>query len=302
MTWPPERAVLADHHKLHDLGVEERLGQRATSLDAGSRRVRSTTATLLGRRRGGGHRGPSPAPARHRVDALGEGAAHARRLRGPAGAGARRRAGVPGRGGGGRLHRLGGGVTCRGLGCGGHGGRDPGHPAAFRPWARRSARHWDRCTSATGSTCAPASGSAGVEPEGGGAAVRVVLSDGSDCPADVVVVGIGVVPNTEWLEGSGSSSTTGWCATPRSSPPTGWWPPAIWPVGLAPARGDGADPHRALGGGGREGEAAARVAAGRPARRPGLRPGSLLLVRPVRAADPDAGPARAPRRGGRGRR
>ena len=32
---------------------------------------------------------------------------------------------------------------------------------------------------------------------------RVVLSDGSTVDADVVVVGIGVIPNTEWLQGSG---------------------------------------------------------------------------------------------------
>jgi NADPH-dependent 2,4-dienoyl-CoA reductase/sulfur reductase-like enzyme len=32
---------------------------------------------------------------------------------------------------------------------------------------------------------------------------RVVLSDGSTVDADVVVVGIGVIPNTDWLEGSG---------------------------------------------------------------------------------------------------
>ena len=32
---------------------------------------------------------------------------------------------------------------------------------------------------------------------------RVVLTDGSIIDADVVVVGIGVVPNTEWLDGSG---------------------------------------------------------------------------------------------------
>ena len=31
----------------------------------------------------------------------------------------------------------------------------------------------------------------------------VRLSDGSEIPADVVVVGIGVLPNTEWLDGSG---------------------------------------------------------------------------------------------------
>lgn len=39
--------------------------------------------------------------------------------------------------------------------------------------------------------------------EGDGRAERVVLADGSVVEADLVVVGIGVVPNTAWLEGSG---------------------------------------------------------------------------------------------------
>ena len=39
--------------------------------------------------------------------------------------------------------------------------------------------------------------------EGNGRVERVRLSDGSVVGADVVVVGIGVIPNTEWLEGSG---------------------------------------------------------------------------------------------------
>jgi 3-phenylpropionate/trans-cinnamate dioxygenase ferredoxin reductase component len=39
--------------------------------------------------------------------------------------------------------------------------------------------------------------------EGGDRVERVVLADGSTVAADVVVVGIGVVPNTQWLEGSG---------------------------------------------------------------------------------------------------
>ena len=44
----------------------------------------------------------------------------------------------------------------------------------------------------------------GVEGiEGDGRVERVRLSDGSVVEADVVVVGIGVIPNTEWLEGSG---------------------------------------------------------------------------------------------------
>lgn len=44
----------------------------------------------------------------------------------------------------------------------------------------------------------------GVEAiEGDGRVERVRLSDGTVIEADVVVVGIGVIPNTEWLEGSG---------------------------------------------------------------------------------------------------
>ena len=50
----------------------------------------------------------------------------------------------------------------------------------------------------------------GVESlEGSGRVERVVLTDGSRIEADVVVVGIGVVPNTEWLEGSGLSLDNG---------------------------------------------------------------------------------------------
>lgn len=39
--------------------------------------------------------------------------------------------------------------------------------------------------------------------EGDGAVERVVLEDGTELPCELVIVGIGVVPNTEWLEGSG---------------------------------------------------------------------------------------------------
>ncbi len=52
-------------------------------------------------------------------------------------------------------------------------------------------------------------GVAGVEAGDGGRAERVVLDDGSVVHADVVVVGIGVVPNTAWLEGSGLTVDNG---------------------------------------------------------------------------------------------
>lgn len=39
--------------------------------------------------------------------------------------------------------------------------------------------------------------------EGGGRVREVILSDGSKLPADLVVVGVGAVPETAWLEGSG---------------------------------------------------------------------------------------------------
>jgi NADPH-dependent 2,4-dienoyl-CoA reductase/sulfur reductase-like enzyme len=39
--------------------------------------------------------------------------------------------------------------------------------------------------------------------EGNGTVERVVLEDGAEIPADLVVVGVGVVPSVSWLEGSG---------------------------------------------------------------------------------------------------
>jgi len=45
--------------------------------------------------------------------------------------------------------------------------------------------------------------------EGEGKVERVVLDDGSIIDADLVVVGIGIVPNTAWLEGSGVACDNG---------------------------------------------------------------------------------------------
>ena len=47
-TWPPERTTLADEARLCELGIEARLGRRATSLDAAARRVTLDDGTSIG--------------------------------------------------------------------------------------------------------------------------------------------------------------------------------------------------------------------------------------------------------------
>ena len=49
----------------------------------------------------------------------------------------------------------------------------------------------------------------GFDDDGAGHVTGVRLADGTTIPADVVVVGVGVVPNTEWLEGSGLTLDNG---------------------------------------------------------------------------------------------
>ena len=52
-------------------------------------------------------------------------------------------------------------------------------------------------------------GVSGFVDDGRGQVAGVVLSDGATLPADVVVVGVGVVPNVEWLAGSGLTVDNG---------------------------------------------------------------------------------------------
>lgn len=52
-------------------------------------------------------------------------------------------------------------------------------------------------------------GVAGFDGDDGGRVCAVRLADGTTVEADVVVVGIGVVPNTAWLEGSGLTLQNG---------------------------------------------------------------------------------------------
>jgi len=49
----------------------------------------------------------------------------------------------------------------------------------------------------------------GLNSKADGRVGSVKLTDGVEIPADVVVVGIGVIPNTEWLEGSGLTLENG---------------------------------------------------------------------------------------------
>jgi NADPH-dependent 2,4-dienoyl-CoA reductase/sulfur reductase-like enzyme len=64
--------------------------------------------------------------------------------------------------------------------------------------------------------------------EGEGRVERVVLVDGSTIEADVVVVGIGVVPNTDWLEESGLELRDG-VVCDRCCQAVG--APGVWAVG-----------------------------------------------------------------------
>ena len=77
--------------------------------------------------------------------------------------------------------------------------------ARARPGARRGDR--GRCTATTASTCAPACRS--TRSKATSRVERVRLGDGSAIEADVVVVGVGVVPKTQWLEGSGLTIDNG---------------------------------------------------------------------------------------------
>ena len=81
---------------------------------------------------------------------------------------------------------------------------------------------WPGCTEPRGSTCAAASGSPSVT--GTGHVEKVVLSDGTELDADIVVVGIGSRPSTDWLEGSGIEVDNGVVcdAAGRTSAPNVW--------------------------------------------------------------------------------
>lgn len=204
-TWPMERTALSDPGRLQELGVDLRLGHRACALDAAARRVTLDDGTEL--------------QADGIVVATG---ARARRLRGtePLHEAAvlrtlddceRLRTTILDAGPGCKVVVVGAGfigsevaATCAGLAC------DvtvlealpvPLEPAVGEliggALGALHTRHGVELR--TGVTVAAARSAEGPD----GFSCEVELGDGKVLPADVVVVGIGVVPNTEWLDGSG---------------------------------------------------------------------------------------------------
>ncbi len=204
-TWPPERAALVDRHRLGELGIDLRLGQRAGALDAEARRVTLDDGTVL--------------DADGVVVATG---ARPRRLRGTEalhGVAVVRtlddcghlRGRILEVGPGCRVVVVGAGfigsevaATCAGLGCDVtvlEALRTPLEPAMGElvggALGALHARHGVDLRTST----SVAAVHERTAPHG--ARYEVELAEGEVLPADVVVVGIGVVPNTEWLEGSG---------------------------------------------------------------------------------------------------
>ena len=206
--WPPERTVLADRRRLDELRVDQRLGRRAVSLDPeatsvvlddGSTAEGDAVVVATGAR-------PRPLPGSP------DGVAVLLRTLGDAEELRRR---VLASGPEARVVVVGAGFigsevasTCSRLGC-----RVTVVEAAPTPLSLALGEEVGRACGAMherngvelrtgiGVRAVRAAG-AGESTDGRGSGV-VELADGSSLPADVVVVGIGVVPNVEWLEGSG---------------------------------------------------------------------------------------------------
>ncbi len=200
-TWPPEKAVLADRHRLGELGTDQRFGQRAVALDAEACRVTLADGSVL----------ESDAVivatgARPRALPGTDGVPHVHVLRTLDDAEAIRHR-ILAVGPGCRVVVVGAGFigsevasTANDLGCTVHVLEAMATPLA------------PALGEVIGAACATLHGRHGVDLRTGAAVasiaaagdeVAVSLADGSSIAADLVVVGIGVVPNTEWLDGSG---------------------------------------------------------------------------------------------------
>ena len=203
--WEPERTALTTPDKMAELGVDARLGVRATSFDLATRRLTLQTGETLA------------------VDGL------------LAATGARCRT-LPGTEGLGGVHVLRSLDDCLALRYdfdavpgrvvvvgAGFIGAEVAATARTRGLEVTMVEALPTPLSRVlgdemGSVCAAVHRDHGVDLrtgvgvdglEGEGRVARVLLSDGSAVDADVVVVGIGVIPNTEWLVGSGLTVDNG---------------------------------------------------------------------------------------------
>ncbi len=208
-TWPPERAMLIDRLKLDELRLEQLFGHRAVSLDVAARSVTlddGSTQTADGIVLATGAR-----PRTLRGLEGNEGMFVLRTLDDAT----RIRDRLEGLGTGARIVVVGAGFigsevasTCAALGC---------RVTVVEPLAVPLA---PSLGAEVGAACAQLHRSHGVDlmtgvgvvqahapgagdPAPAGRAGRVELTDGSSLAADVVVVGIGVVPAVDWLEDSG---------------------------------------------------------------------------------------------------
>jgi 3-phenylpropionate/trans-cinnamate dioxygenase ferredoxin reductase subunit len=210
-TWPAEKAVLADRKRSSQLGVQEVLGHRATGLDAAARRVtlddgRELTAdgiivaTGASPRRLPGTESLTQADGLFTLRTLDDALA----LRGALTA--REGIGVIVIGAG----FIGAEVasTCLGLGC-----SVTVLEAMEIPLSNvlgpMVGAHCGSLHAAKGADLRTGIGVAGVRRHSEGSGLVVELADGVLLEADVVVVGIGVVPVVDWLADSGLTVSNG---------------------------------------------------------------------------------------------
>jgi NADPH-dependent 2,4-dienoyl-CoA reductase/sulfur reductase-like enzyme len=214
-TWPPERATIADEEKLRGLGLDLRLGHRAGSFDAAAREVVLDDGATLAADAVVLATGATP---RHLPGTDGnEGVLVLRTLDDSLALRERVLAAGPGC----RVVVIGAGFigsevasTCLDLGCAVTvlEGFDVPLLRALGPvvGAACGSLHTDagvdlRTGVGVSGVRAPGDGSTAAD----GAAGRVELADGTSVPADIVVVGIGVAPATDWLAGSGLALDNG---------------------------------------------------------------------------------------------
>jgi 3-phenylpropionate/trans-cinnamate dioxygenase ferredoxin reductase subunit len=203
-TWPPEKAVLADRHKSSELGVLEVLGHRAVRLDAGARTIELddgsqlhgdaiVVATGATPRHFPGTEGLGQQDGLFTLRTLDDSLALRAALTAKEGA---------------KLIVIGAGFigaevasTCLGLGC-----EVTVLEAMEIPLANvLGPVVGAHCGSLHGANGARLQAGVGVGAIRRGAAggLQVELANGEVLAADVVVVGIGVVPEVGWLHNSG---------------------------------------------------------------------------------------------------